>query len=81
MSDRFNQGGNDHIPVARQGDEMAKWMRKSLNSLAKGKSADVPFVSEIISPALHGAVAGALESATDSGDVAGVFDDAFLGYP
>ncbi len=81
MSDRFNQGGNGRIPVARQGDEMSKWMRKSLSSLAKGKSADVPFVSEIIPASLHGAIAGALESATDSGDVASVFSDPFLGYP
>jgi phage portal protein BeeE len=82
MSNRLNQGGNNRIPVVSQQEtEMGKWMRKSLNSLAKGKSADVPFVSEIIPAALHGAVCGALSSATDTADVAGVFNDAFLGYP
>lgn len=86
MSDRFNQGNNqgdnERVPITRQkDDEMAKWLRKSVNSLKRGKSADVPFVSEIITPAMHGAIAGALESALDTADVAMVFDDAFAGYP
>ncbi len=81
MSGQFNQSGNDRVPVVGQDEDMAKWMRKSVNSLAKGKSADVPFVSEIIPPSLHGAICGALESVTDTAGIADVFQDVFAGYP
>ena len=87
MSDQMaenmqGRGNNEPAPIVRQqDDEMAKWMRKSLNSLSKGKSADVPFVSEIIPASLHGAICGALSSAQDTADVADIFSDPFLGYP
>jgi len=86
ISNRFNQGGNqsdnERIPITRQkDDEMGKWLRKSVNSLKRGKSADVPFMSEIIPASLHGAIAGALSSVTDTAGIADVFDDAFIGYP
>jgi len=62
--------------------ELGRWMRMADKRVREGKALR-EFESDIIPPALHGAISGALEGARSADDVKGVFDKmlAWGGYP
>jgi len=61
--------------------ELKRWERKAINAVKRDKSAAVEFKSDIISPALKGAILGALECVKSVDDVVQVFNNVWLGYP
>ena len=60
-------------------EELAKWQRKSLNALKRGKSADVEFESDLIPPTLCGAIHRALKAAQDIDSIKIIFTDIQIG--
>jgi len=53
--------------------EKARWMRKALKALEKGKSPNVEFITDVILPEIHQAIAEALALATDEAQVKAAF--------
>jgi HK97 family phage portal protein len=59
-----------------QGGDAGKWQRKAIKALKAGKSANVPFETDELSPALSGAIRMRLEQATTPEDVRQIFHGA-----
>ena len=55
--------------------EKSRWMRKALKALEKGKSPNVEFVTDIILPEIHQAIAKALALATDEAEIRAAFSE------
>jgi len=54
-------------------EDLDKWMRKALKALDAGKSAAVPFQSDVLSEVKMAAIGGALDAAESESDVRDVF--------
>jgi phage portal protein BeeE len=61
--------------------DLDRWRRKSQKALKGGKSADVPFESDDIEPALAGAISAMLELAETPEAVDAAFESVWVGYP
>mgnify|MGYP006921313938 FL=1 len=55
--------------------EKSRWMRKALKALEKGKSPNVEFVTDVILPEVHQAIAKALALATDEASIRSAFNE------
>jgi phage portal protein BeeE len=62
--------------------DLEQWKQKAINHMKRGKPAKGRrFDSEIIPPALEGAIAGSLEEAETEEAITAVFEDIWMGYP
>ena len=63
--------------------DLQRWQTKSIKRVKAGKPASCEFDSDEIDPALAGAIAGALESATTADEVKSIFSqcERWQGYP
>ncbi len=59
-------------------EELKAWKRYAVKRIGKESR---PFKSDIIPPALQGAIFGALEEVKTKEDIEAIFDDPWLGYP
>lgn len=73
-----NEGVNDEDEAR---EELRKWQTKALKRLKDGRGAAVPFESDVLDPALMGAIAEGLEGCETPEQVKAVFDDPWRGYP
>lgn len=71
---------DEEEPPDRSGEELRTWRRWALRRVRQGKQLR-DFETHNVSPALAGAIAGALEGATTTGEVDRVFDGVWVGYP
>jgi len=70
------QAEKDKMQEQVAGGDGGKWQRKAINALRAGKSANVPFETDEIGPALCAAIRMRLEQATTPNDVRQIFHGA-----
>jgi phage portal protein BeeE len=61
--------------------ELRRWQTKAIKRLKDGKGAGAPFESDVLDPALMGAIAEGLDGCETAEQVKAVFDDPWRGYP
>ena len=74
-------GRNGNQPEEEQEEELRTMQRWALSRVGKKNFTPAEFETVHTSPALAGAIIGALEGAKSADDVKQIFNDPFMGYP